>query len=415
MTEQMLMFDANRVEHMTAQQAMSACSESEQAIVQKGRFYVVSSSDMPEPPYAILGRDKQLEKECILTTLSFSGGRQSTWCLEAILRGEMPTPENFMVVTADTGVERKRTYRVIDEYKQKCEAAGILMVVADGPNMGQDLRMMQSGEKTRIDNPPLFTRAIGDEVMPEEEYDEIQNGQGITFQTFRDIEDGLEQVFNKTGRRYKPTREMIRGKGQLMQCCTGYYKVAPIRRAIRARLNEIMGSGTTWPGIAETYIGFASHEWGRAVKANEDVQWQKLRFPMIEHDVSANRVMSDWKRWELKSPAISMCKNCPFSGMKRLKEMHDGAELFNDRWDLDSLWGELSDEEKQDAEDCHEDWWESVELDLLLRRFPNAGVKNEVYTNQSLMPLPVLASLGFRVDDKLINEEMQCDSGLCFM
>jgi len=115
-----------------------------------------------------------------------------------------------------------------------------------------------------------------------------------------------------------------------------------------------------------------------------------------------------------------MCKCCPFSGLRRLKEMHElwtlhCEYLFGDVPPDAPAWDDLSPERQQEIEDGAKDWSEAVDMDMTLRRFKNAGVEREVYTNQSLMPLLVLAELEFDVKDPAVQEELTCDSGLCFM
>lgn len=378
------LFGYAMTEYPTPQAAIAARSESQNAIVHKGKFWTIEADgDYPHvkrrgklhKKFAVIGNDRRLE-DPIVTTLSFSGGRQSTWLLESLIRNEIERPENLLVVNADPGNEKKSTYELIETYREKCAKAGIDMRTADGPKLYQDLLDIQAGKKTRIDNPPLWTRKKCDSI----EYPEPHPTQGDVFALYVDVEENPEK--------YRATKEQVRRSGALAQCCTGYYKVAPIRRCIRKKLEGVTGSKRVRAGIVNTWIGFAAHEWSRAEKAKEDVQWQRLSFPMIEMDVTANRVLEDWKRWELPPPAISMCNICPFQGLKGLKQMHDESP---------------------------EDWHTAVYMDRRLREFPNAGVESQVFVSQSLVPLEVLPYIGFKTGDEVVDADLQCDSGLCFM
>jgi hypothetical protein len=378
-----LLFKQKHRRYETAHEAIAARRTCENAVVVGGGigsyFATCDIDDMPEEKHAVLGRDRRLAGTCELTTLSFSGGRQSTWILEAVLRGEVERPDPFLVVTANPGAEKQRTYDTVAKYKTLCEEAGIAFVVADGPKLSDDLLAIQRGDKHRIDNPPMWTRAAGDTIPDPEKQSMEWANDNRTLAYYHDA------IANPD--RYRTTREQRGAAGQLAQCCTAYYKVAPIRRAIRTHLEKLTGSRRVWPGIAETWIGFADHERWRAAKAKEDVRWQKLRFPMIERGIGPDRVHADWKRWGLGEPAISMCNMCPFQGIRSLRDMYENHS---------------------------EDWVQAAFLDRKLRDFAAAGAKNQVFCSQTLVPLELLPILDFQVGEDAVSD-LQCDSGLCFM
>ena len=96
-------------EYLTPQEAIDARGPNENAIVHNGKFWTLDADG--EYPMrrtkrgnvrqcAVIGDDRRLETP-IMTTLSFSGGRQSTWLLESLLRNEIERPENLLVVNAD--------------------------------------------------------------------------------------------------------------------------------------------------------------------------------------------------------------------------------------------------------------------------------------------------------------------------
>jgi hypothetical protein len=125
----------------------------------------------------------------ILTTLQYSGGRQSHALLEMVLRGDMPKPEHFLVLNADPGMENQNSYPAVEYMRRRCLEAGIPFRTAR-TTLLHDLLTFKERGLTHLDQPPYWTRN------------------------------------RKTGK-----------KGRLKQKCTMFYKVAAMRheprRAIR--------------------------------------------------------------------------------------------------------------------------------------------------------------------------------------
>jgi hypothetical protein len=371
---QLRMFTPAMRRYWTAPEAIANRRENENAIVIDDRYFTVDASEILTEEHAVLGRDRNLSSQASLTTLSFSGGRQSSWILEAVLRGEIEKPETFLVVTADPGAEKQETYARVKSYQERCSQAGIDFVIASGPNIIQDMKDLKRGDKGRLDNPPLFTRHEAHRLDSPP-----QQPQGEVFSAYLDAVNQPE--------RYRATNEVMRNGGQLKQCCTSHYKIAPIRRAIRNHLRTVVRESLK-PGVVDTWIGFASHEIERAVKIQKDVAWQNLRFPMIEMGITADRVYADWKRWNLPEPVPSMCNCCPFHGTRSLKDMYENRSA---------------------------DWIQATEYDELARNLDRAGVKSQAFCSSLLTPLSLLPILGFESGDAVRDDNLMCDSGMCFM
>ncbi|MGA7813873.1 hypothetical protein, partial [Caballeronia sp.] len=66
----------------------------------------------------------------ILTTLSYSAGKQSHALLEMVLRGHIPRPEPFLVLNADPGMENENSYPIVESMRRRCTEAGIAFKTA---------------------------------------------------------------------------------------------------------------------------------------------------------------------------------------------------------------------------------------------------------------------------------------------
>ena len=192
--------------------------------------------------------------------IGYSGGGQSRSLLELVLREEVPRPEHLLVTCADTGGEHGWTYDEIDATEEACRKEGIDFVRC-AAETSLEADMLAIGTVTRADHPPFWI-AKGD------------------------------------------------GRGRAMQRCTRFYKVAPMRRAVRAWLDS--------KGLAprvEKWIGFASDEAHRAQKAAQaqDVAWESLRFPLIERGWRK----SDVSAFLGRHVPFSMCVFCPYKDTSR--------------------------------------------------------------------------------------------------
>lgn len=216
----------------------------------------------------ITAHRKPLDRPPDLTVLNFSGGKQSTCLLWQVIRGEIPRPDPFLVVTADPGMEATATYKLVDAMEAQCLAAGLEFRRAQGPDLYRDIVEM-GPETSRIDNPPYFT----------------DNGAGT--------------------------------RGRLMQKCTKQYKIRPIQRAVRAEMARIGISPR--PNAVETWIGLSRNEVHRIKPPSVDYQY--FRYPLIEQGLTVGGVLDYFKARDLTTPARSMCNGCFAQGPAALRSM----------------------------------------------------------------------------------------------
>lgn len=211
-----------------------------------------------------------------ITALSHSGGAQSQYMLEMVLRGEWEKPLRFVVLNADPGMEDSRTYQFVRETRRRCQAAGIDYITASGPNLYADIVNSISNGVTRIDNPPFWCK--------------------------------------------KPDGS----RGRLQQKCTGIYKIAPMDRALRHYMSQ--KHSISWntkrirPGLVEKWIGFAADEWHRCSESAQ--QYITLRFPLIERKLDRAAIDKDFELKSIPKPPRSVCQGCFANGLLYFKEMH---------------------------------------------------------------------------------------------
>lgn len=274
-----------------------------------------------------------------LTVLSFSGGAQSTCLLEMVLRGELERPLRFVVINADPGMERPHTYRVNREMRARCADAGIDIITAPGPNLYNDLVSLPFTGKRRADNPPYWTKD--------------ENGK----------------------------------RGKLKQKCTDHYKIAAMDRALREYLRSKHGvRGCLRSGFVEKWIGFAADEWHRC--SESDVQYIRLRFPLIEMKLDRAMVAGKFLQWGVQVPRGSVCTACFANGLMLYKDMYE-----NDK----------------------DEWERAVEVDNSVEKWKALGItKQEVFVSSSLTRLRDLPAISFGINDEDMTEH-HCNSGVCFL
>jgi hypothetical protein len=211
-----------------------------------------------------------------LTMLSYSGGQQSAWLLWRLILGLVEKPERFVAINADPGMEHPETYRYNILLKQHCDAAGIDLLFATGPNLKSDLLNLRASGKHRIDQPPYWTKKA--------------NGK----------------------------------RGKLIQKCTKHYKIAPLRRALREYLAARYSIGHELrDGLVEAWIGFAHDEWHR--QSDSDVTYIRHRFPFIEDKLTKQDILDDYAKHGIKPPPRSVCNACPYNGLAYYKNLFETA------------------------------------------------------------------------------------------
>jgi 3'-phosphoadenosine 5'-phosphosulfate sulfotransferase (PAPS reductase)/FAD synthetase len=221
-------------------------------------------------------RVEENPEEPKLTVLNFSAGTQSSVLLWMVLRGEIQIPENFIVLQADPGMENSDTYRYSEMMRGLCKTAQVPYFVAPGPSLYQDLVELSNTDKSRLDNPPYWTK-------------------------------------NEKGK-----------VGRLKHKCTYTYKIAPMDRFIRRYLEEQFGisskSKRMGEGIVEKWIGFGYDEVLRIKPPNR--KYVRFCFPLIDLGWDRDKVNEYYTENNLPKPPRSVCNACFANGVSFLKEMY---------------------------------------------------------------------------------------------
>lgn len=275
-----------------------------------------------------------------ITALSYSGGVQSQFMLEMILRGEWERPLRFVVLNADPGMEDSRTYRFVRETRRRCQAAGIDYITASGPSLYADLVNMISNGATRIDNPPFWVKKP----------------------------DGT--------------------RGRLRQQCTSFYKIEPMRRALRKYLAQKynLGASELRAELVDMWIGFAADEWHRC--SESAVAYVRETYPLIERKIDRAEIEGRYLRDNIPKPPRSVCAACFANGLDYFREM------FLDR---------------------PEDWAKAVDVDNAVESWHERGITEyPVFVSASLIRLRDLHAINFGANDEDLSEH-HCNSGVCFL
>lgn len=213
-----------------------------------------------------------------ITTLSYSAGKQSHALLKMVLMGQIPRPENFLVLNADPGMENSESYLFVAQAKAECERAGIPFLTAQ-TTLFYDLTTFKERGLNRLDSPPFWTK-------------------------------------NRiTGKR-----------GRLMQACTPAYKISPINRELRKWIEEKFGinhKATRGLPKVETWIGFSADEQNRANKCFSKVKYITLRFPLIERGMTKAQVSGFFLQHGIQEPPSSVCNACFSNGLAYFEDMYD--------------------------------------------------------------------------------------------
>lgn len=214
--------------------------------------------------------------ETLLTTLQYSGGKQSHALLEMVLLGHIPKPKNFLVLNADPGMENENSYPAVEKMRTRCEAAGIPFRTAR-TTLCYDLMTFKERGLTHLDQPPYWTRN------------------------------------RKTGK-----------IGKLKQKCTKFYKVAAMRRELRRYLNEQFGISLVTKRLPSviSWIGFAADEQSRADKIKKDVKFITLQFPLIWMGLTKVKVIGWYLKHSVQPPPASVCNACYSNGLRFFEEMY---------------------------------------------------------------------------------------------
>lgn len=257
-----------------------------------------------------------------------------------VLRGDIERPDPFLVMRADPGMENQESREFAFDIEMRCKLAGIDFITAPGPNLYADLVTFKERGVTRIDNPPYWTRN------------------------------------RETGR-----------LGQMKQKCTGVYKIAPMRRALRTYLHEKFGVSLVTKRLpkVETWIGYAAHEQHRVKESN--VKYITLRYPLIEGGWDSFKTEWYYRENGITKPPRSVCNACFANGLVMLEDMYRNRPA---------------------------DWDQAVEVDDAIRDMRSVGIKDEVFVSSTLVPLRDLPAMGFKKADANYVDH-KCNSGVCFL
>ena len=239
------------------------------------------------------------------SVISLGAGVQSSAMLLMAAAGELDRfgrPE--LAVFADTGDEPAAVYEWLEFLER--EVAGKIEIIrtarpSQNGGLGGDVIAHAEGRLPSVPTPPLYVRG----------------------------EDGKQAIIGRS--------------------CTRDYKVAVVKRALRAR-----GFGPKRP--ADQWMGISLDEVQRMKRLKDG--WQTLVYPLIEQGLSRHDCLLWMQRQGYPTPPRSACTFCPY---------HSNAHW---RWM---------------QEHTPEDFAAAVEFDLRIRTLPS--VRSEVFVHRSLQPL----------------------------
>ena len=236
-----------------------------------------------------------MNKESLLTVLNYSGGQQSSCILWMVIKGVIERPKNFLVMNADPGMENSNTYRYNVMMFEECRKASIPALTAPGPNLYKDLTELHKTKKTRIDNPPYWTK---------------------------DFNSGK--------------------RGRLLQKCTREYKIAPMDRAVRSYLKANFGvENKLRPGLVKKWIGFSFDEVHRIKPSAQ--KYIDFEYPLVDLRMRKMDVIKWFEEQQLPIPPRSVCNACFANGANTFKKMaQERPEDFQQAKRVDEAVRDLS-------------------------------------------------------------------------
>jgi len=320
------------------------------------------------------------DKPILLTTLSASWGRQSTWLLWEMILGLRPVPENFVALTADPGMEKDRSYAYRRWMLDICRENGIEVRICEGKNLFRDLT--EGVRETKVRARSAFN---GNDVQWEAFLNQIAHVDRSVRRAF--LIDSIGFVPRLDNPAYF-LKKADGKRGKMSQKCTREYKITPMRQEIRRILFEKYGINPRGgiPGKVESWIGFATDEAHRVKES--DRQYITLRYPLIEAGLDRPTIDNKYRDHGVPIPPPSVCNGCFAHGLAAFSVMH---------------------------RDEPEDFAQAVEVDEEVRDMRLFGFTNPVYVSDTLIPLRQLAEMGFDLGDPWKNEEHSCSSGVCFI
>ncbi len=185
--------------------------------------------------------------------LSLGAGTQSTDLLLRALRGEFDTRPDYAVF-ADLSNEPKGVYRYLDWFIPFVDKEYGFDIQVISFNIYQDCLDFLDGKTKRSDGIPLHLK--------------LHNGK----------------------------------RGLLRRQCTGYYKIAPVRRFIKKNWQ---------PGEkVELWLGISYDEMQRMKDSGR--KWIYHRYPLVEKKIKRKDCITNFKKHGLPLPIRSSCTICPY-------------------------------------------------------------------------------------------------------
>lgn len=180
------------------------------------------------------------------------------------------------------------------------------------------------------------------------------------------------------------TVDMATGKeGQVRRQCTQEWKIKPIRRFVRDRLEDHRrkveaGAAEMWQGIS----------WDEAIRMRDsDVQFISNRYPLVDRRMTRMACKQWLESRALPEPPKSACTFCPFKSI--------------------AAWKDLK--RKGGA-----DWREAVEVDTAIRD-KRVNRHGYLYVHPACRPLPEAIAIPEDEGAYQYEFDITCDSGYCMV
>jgi hypothetical protein len=186
------------------------------------------------------------------------------------------------------------------------------------------------------------------------------------------------------------TKDRITGKrGRLLQGCTAYYKIAPMDAAVRQWMADNIGVATNNTRLGSNavrcWIGFSADEVSRIKEPPQEYKY--FEYPLIEMGWGDSAITAFYIKHGIPMPPRSVCNACYANDVAMFREMYRMR---------------------------YSDWEQAVAVDEAIRDLSCIGISDECYVSWTLIPLRVLAEMGFpEIDGE--RDAMKCHSGHCFV
>lgn len=323
-----------------------------------------------------------------LWVLNYSGGRQSSYWFWKILRGEVVVPfqrSRIVALAANPGMEAPESLDYKAMMFEVGRENGVHCEEVAGPNLYTDLLGIADIVKR------ARAAFAGDDAAWEAFLAEIpSHPRGERKRFYLEKIGFVPRVDNPPYYTKKPDGT----RGQLVQRCTIFYKIAALNRSVRTHLREGYGIRSPLPGSVEHWIGFSADEQRRIDKAmaHEWAAYVVKRFPIAELGVGISEIMRYFHRHGLPVPPRSVCNGCHSNGLRYFSQMYNAY-----------------------VERGARGWLEAVSVDEVIRDMRLFGMPYPVYVSDTLIPLRELAERGFRLGDEWETDQHNCDHGACFV